>query len=77
LMEPRDEERWCWRRAGDSAQALAIHPHIMLGSADGLMNVAVASRCGVGPHTVARWRRRLLEHRLEGLVDDPRPGSSC
>jgi hypothetical protein len=50
---------------------------IVLGSAEGLTKVEVGARCGVEPQTVA-WRRRFLEHRLDGLVDDPstkRPGS--
>jgi transposase len=65
-------ERWARRRK--SSQALAVRSRIVLGSAEGLTNVAVATRCGVEPHTVAKWRRRFLEHRLDGLVDDPRPG---
>ncbi|MDQ0819442.1 transposase/transposase-like protein [Arthrobacter sp. V4I6] len=65
-------ERWARRR--NSSQALATRSRIVLASAEGLTNVAVAARCGVEPHTVAKWRRRFLEHRLDGLVDDPRPG---
>jgi transposase len=65
-------ERWARRR--NSSQALATRSRIVLASAEGLTNVAVAARCGVEPHTVAKWRRRFLDHRLDGLVDDPRPG---
>ncbi|CCQ48147.1 putative transposase [Pseudarthrobacter siccitolerans] len=43
-------------------------------SAEGLTNVVAAGRCGVEPHTVAKWRRRFLEQRLDRLVDEPRPG---
>lgn len=46
----------------------------MLGSAEGLSDEEVGARCGVEPHTVAKWRRRFLERWLDGLVDDPRPG---
>jgi transposase len=53
---------------------LAIRSRIVLGSVEGLTNVAVAARCGVEPHAVAKWRRRFLERRLDRLVDDPRPG---
>ncbi|WP_455836207.1 helix-turn-helix domain-containing protein [Pseudarthrobacter siccitolerans] len=44
-----------------------------MASAEGLTNVVAAGRCGVEPHTVAKWRRRFLEQRLDGLVDEPRP----
>jgi transposase len=77
LLDLSDEERETlerWARRRKSSQALAVRSRIVLGSAEGLTNVAVAARCGVEPHTVAKWRRRFLEHRLDGLVDDPRPG---
>jgi transposase-like protein len=77
LLDPSDEERGTlerWARRRKSSQALAVRSRIVLGSAEGLTNVAVAARCGVEPHTVAKWRRRFLEHRLDGLLDDPRPG---
>ncbi|WP_248763638.1 IS630 family transposase [Pseudarthrobacter sp. SSS035] len=76
-LELSDEERETlsrWARRAKSAQALATRSKIVLGSAEGLSNVEVGARCGVEPHTVAKWRRRFLERRLDGLVDDPRPG---
>jgi transposase/transposase-like protein len=77
VLELSDEERETltrWARRRNSSHGLAIRSRIVLGSAEGLTNVAVAARCGVEPHTVAKWRRRFLEQRLDGLVDDPRPG---
>lgn len=47
----------------------------MLLSADGLSNVAVADKVGVNQATVVKWRQRFIERRLDGLVDEPRPGA--
>ena len=38
-------------------------------------NKAVAARLGVCGATVGTWRKRFLTKRLDGLVDDPRPGT--
>ncbi len=48
---------------------------IVLGCAQGASNVEVAAELGCNPVTVGKWRRRFAEHRLEGLVDAPRPGA--
>ena len=46
----------------------------MLAAADGVTNTEIAERVGVSRPTVTKWRRRFAEHRLDGLVDEPRPG---
>jgi transposase len=40
-----------------------------------LSNNAVAERVDVNQATVVKWRKRFLERRLDGLVDEPRPGA--
>jgi transposase len=46
----------------------------VLACAEGDSNTAVAARLGVARGTVTRWRARFLRDRLDGLVDEPRPG---
>jgi transposase len=46
-----------------------------LACADGLANTVVARRVRVAPGTVGTWRQRFLEDRLDGRLDEPRPGT--
>jgi transposase len=65
-------ERWTRRRT--SAQALAQRARIVLLAADGLTNTEIAARLGITRGMAATWRARFVEHRLDGLTDEPRPG---
>jgi transposase len=65
-------ERWVRRRK--SAQALALRSRIVLACATGLTNKEVAAQLGVSMPTVGKWRSRFVESRLDGLMDEPRPG---
>ena len=58
-----------------TAQALALRARIVLACAEGTQNKDVAARLGVNPMTVSKWRRRFVEHRLDGLLDEPRSGA--
>ena len=53
----------------------AMRAQIVLLAAEGLSNVAIAARLGTSRVTVATWRRRFAAQRLEGLLDEPRPGA--
>src|SRR3954453_19209704 len=58
-----------------TAQALAQRARIILACAEGLENKAVSRQLGVHAMTLGKWRRRFLDQRVEGLRDEPRPGT--
>jgi transposase len=62
-------------RRPKSAQAIAMRARIVLGCHDGLSNGEVAKRLGITGATVCKWRERFRVDRLEGLLDEPRPGA--
>lgn len=66
-------ERWARRRT--TAQALALRARIVLASAAGTTNTMIAREARVKKQTVGKWRARFLAKRLDGLLDEPRPGA--
>ena len=77
-VELTDDERDTlerWARRPKSAQALALRCRIVLACADAdRTNGEIAVQLGVTPATVGKWSRRFVDHRLDGLHDEPRPG---
>ena len=63
-----------WTRRHKTGQALAMRARIVLGCAKGASNTEVANALRVTVQTVGKWRRRFLNKRLDGLLDEPRPG---
>src|SRR5712671_172935 len=64
-----------WARRPTTAQALAQRARIVLRCATGQPNQVVARDVGVTRLTVGRWRQRFVTKRLDGLLDEPRPGA--
>jgi transposase len=75
LTEDEREVLERYVRRGTTAQRLALRAQIVLLCAGGLQNQKVAKRLRVSAHTVGKWRGRFAECRLEGLLDEPRPGA--
>ena len=62
-------------RAHRTGQAMARRARIVLDSAEGPENRATGAAVGADANTVSKWRRRCAAHRLDGLLDEPRPGA--
>src|SRR3954453_10554436 len=71
-LERAELERFA--RRPKTAQALALRSRIVLACAAGATNAAVAGEFGVTEQMVGKWRKRFVERRLAGLLDEPRPG---
>ena len=75
LTMPERETLQQWVRRPKTAQALAQRAQIIMTCAEGQTNTAVARIVRVAPQTVCKWRQRFVSHRLDGLLDEPRPGA--
>lgn len=66
-------EQWARRRT--TAQGLAQRAQIVLACAAGRSNSEIATELRITRQTAGRWRQRFVLKRLDGLVDEPRPGT--
>lgn len=76
-IELTGEEEQALRDLADrrrTAQGLARRARIVLLAAEGLENKEICSALDVDGNTVGKWRRRYAERRIDGLLDEPRPG---
>ena len=54
---------------------VAFRANIVIASAKGHSNIDVAARLRTTPGTVGKWRKRFVDHGVDGLFDKPRPGA--
>src|SRR6266851_5036794 len=64
-----------WVRRPTSAQALSLRARVILNCAEGKTNTKVAQQMQLSKPTVGKWRSRFVARRLDGLLDEPRPGA--
>ncbi len=74
LTEDERKQLVRWSRRAKSAQSLALRSKIVLVCAEGANNTTVAQALRCSTATVGKWRGRFVVDRLDGLVDEPRPG---
>ena len=66
-------ERWTRRRS--TAQGLAQRARIVLACSTGRHDTEVGRELRLTRQTIGRWRRSFQQHRVDGLLDEPRPGA--
>ncbi|MBI4310258.1 MAG: IS630 family transposase [Chloroflexi bacterium] len=64
-----------WTRRTTTAQALALRARLILACAAGKTNTMGSAEFGVSKQMVGKWRSRFVAQRLDGLLDEPRPGA--
>ncbi len=74
LTDDEREQLRAWARRPKSAQALALRSRIVLACEGASSNTQIARELGVTRGMVTKWRNRFAIDRLDGLVDEPRPG---
>ena len=76
ITREEEEQLLAWSKRPKTAQALAMRSRVVLLAANGNSNTAIARQLGVTLPTIGKWRQRYLDQGLDGLVDEPRPGTS-
>jgi len=75
VLEPEEREYLEGQvRRRRVSRSMSERCRIILRCADGVQSKVVAAELGVHEHTVGKWRRRFLSDRVEGLLDEVRPG---
>jgi len=68
------EQLESYRNSRSLRHDLVLRSEIILLAADGWPNDAISASVGLSRYTVGKWRQRFLDHGIEGLYDEWRPG---
>ena len=74
LTEDERQELERLSRRSRSNRHVALRAKMILASASGISDVAVAAKLRCSNVTVGTWRKRFAKQRLDGLYDEPRVG---
>lgn len=75
LTNDESETLRAWTRQPKCPQALALRARVILLCASGRSNTEAAADLHITVQTVGKWRQRFIEKRLDGLLDEHRPGT--
>ncbi len=75
LTEDERVQLESWAHRSRTAPQLARRARLVLACAAGRDNKTVAKRLRLSPATVGKWRARFVRDRVDGLLDEPRPGA--
>jgi transposase len=75
LARSEREALVAWTRQPKCPQSLALRARLILLCAAGRSNTETAAELHITIQTVGKWRQRFIEKRLDGLLDEPRPGT--
>jgi transposase len=64
-----------YTRRPTTAQGLALRARMVLRCATDETHTAIADDLDVTLQTVGKWRKRFVDRRIAGLLDEPRPGT--
>ena len=75
LTEDESKSLKVLTRRARRARALAFRARVILACAGGKSDLEVAGLLRCHNQTVGHWRKRFLQKRVDGLLDEPRPGA--
>ena len=74
MSEDERSQLMSFARSRSLPSALSSRAKIILASADGEANSAIAARLHLNPGTVRKWRTQFIERRIEGLYSEAPAG---